>query len=126
METPLSTEEKKIQLRNDRIQFLTDIITASSRYERLLANSDFIAVMNDLQNVVKNHDDEIQGYLQAYSLTSSFFKKMRLAEVLGQHQLRKSQILDAINYPKMIVEKAKEARESLAKLKEQEKETNHV
>lgn len=126
MQTEDTLIDTKKKLLNDKINFLTDIVNASARYERLLANKDFQDILTDLKNLIDLHENEIKGYLKAYSLTSSFFKKMRLAEVLGQHQLRKDQIEEAVNYPKLIVDKAVEAREELAKLKDQEKEINHV
>lgn len=126
MQTEETLQEQKKQLKESKIAFLTSIIDASARYERLLVNKDFQDVIDDLKNIVNLHDNEIKGYLRVYSLTSSFFKKMRLAEVLGQHQLKKDQIEEALNYPKLIVQKAVEAREELAVLKAQEKELNHV
>lgn len=126
METELMLEEKKQRIVEEKKKFLKEIIDASARYERLLANSDFINVLSDLKNLCKLHEDEIQGYLKAYSMSTSFFKRMRLMEVLGQHQLRKEQIENAINYPAMIVSKANEAREDLAKISEQERENHHA
>ena len=127
METIISAEERAKAKREEHKLFLEQIITASARYERLLVNKDFQDIMADLKNVVDMHEKEIKVYLQSYSLSSSFFKKMRLAEVMGQHQMKKEQIEEAINYPKMIVAKAAEAREVLAKIKEQElKENNNV
>lgn len=126
METEESKLDKKQKLIESKKGFLSDIINAAARYERLLANKDFQDVLADLRNVVSLHEDEIKGYLKAYSMTSSFFKKMRLAEVLGQHQLKKDQIEEAVNYPQLLVQKAVEAREELAVLKDQEKELNHV
>lgn len=126
METIDIQEAKKEQIKKEKLDFLQSIIVASARYERLLANKDFQDVLSDLQNVVKVHEEEIAGYLKAYSFTTSFFKKMRLAEVLGQHQMRKTQIEEAISYPNVIVEKARQAREELSTLKAQEKEITHV
>ena len=109
-------EEKK--------QFLKEIVDAAARYERLMVNKDFLDVLADMENVAKLHAEEVQGFLKAYSLSTSFFKKMRLAEVMGQHQMRQEQIIEAVNYPKLMVEKAKEARELLSKIREQELKEN--
>lgn len=126
MQLQSDIELKKQERKEQEIKFLTEIVEASARFERLLANSDFVKVLEDLKRVAQTHDEEIQGYLKAYSFSTSFFKKMRLAEVLGQHQMRKDAILEAISYPSLIVEKAREAREKLAQLKSQEKELSHV
>lgn len=126
METPQSTEDKKKLLRQEKIKFLEDVVAAAGRYERLLVNQDFIDMLADLKKISDLHESEIRGYLAAYSMSSSFFKKMRLAEVLGQHQLRKSQIDEAMSYPATLVQKAVEAREEIAKLKALDKETTNV
>lgn len=125
METPQAAEEKRKLLRDEKIKFLQEIISAAARYERLLAVQDFQDILTDLKKLVELHETEIRGYLAAYSMSSSFFKKMRLAEVLGQHQLKKTQIEDAINYPQQLVDKASEAREEIAKLKALDKETSN-
>lgn len=126
METPQAAEDKRKTLVENKIQFLREIITASARYERLNANQDFIDILNDLKNIVAMHKAEIEGYLTAYSLTSSFFKKMRLAEVMGQHQMRMQQIQEAISYPASIIQKAVDARTEIAKLIELQKEIANV
>jgi hypothetical protein len=126
MQTEEATLSAKQKLIESKQKFLTDIILAAARYERLLVNKDFQDLLLDLSNLVKLHDDEIKGYLATYSISSSLFKKMRIAEIMGQHQLRRDQIQEGINYPQMLVGKAREAREELAKLKEQEKENTNV
>lgn len=126
METPQSTEDKKKLLRQEKIKFLEDVVAAAGRYERLLVNQDFIDMLADLKKISDLHESEIRAYLAAYSMSSSFFKKMRLAEVLGQHQLQKSQIDEAMSYPATLVQKAIEAREEIAKLKALDKETTNV
>lgn len=126
METPQAVEERKKELQQQKIKFLEEVISAASRYERLIVNKDFLDVLEDLKKLVDLHKSEINGYLTAYSLSSSFFKKMRLAEVMSQHQLRMQQIQDAINYPQTLVQKAIEAREELVKLKTIERENSNV
>jgi len=126
MQTELTLHAKKQEQLAVKRAYQEEIIKASARYERLLANKDFQDVLTDLKNLVKLHQDEILGFLRVYSLTSSFFKKMRLVEVMSQHQIRKEQIEEAINYPSLIVQNAEIAREDLAKLKEQEKENSNV
>lgn len=126
METPQAVEDKKKQLREDKAKFLQEIVAAAGRYERLLVNQDFVDMLEDLKKVAELHEKEVRGYLAAYSLSTSFFKKMRLAEVMGQHQLRQSQIEEAISYPATLVQKAVEAREEIAKLKALDKETTNV
>jgi hypothetical protein len=125
MQTEDIVQDKKKELIENKKKFLIDIIAASARYERLLSNKDFIDIMKDLTNVVSMHDNEIKGYLSVYSMSSSFFKKMRLAEVMSQHQLKRDQIQEAINYPQNIVQQASIAREELDKLKQQEKENEN-
>lgn len=126
METPQAVEERKKELQQQKTKFLEEVISAASRYERLIVNKDFLDVLEDLKKLVDLHKAEINGYLTAYSLSSSFFKKMRLAEVMSQHQLRMQQIQDAINYPQTLVQKAIEAREELVKLKTIERENSNV
>ena len=114
-------EKAKSQL-EEEIDYLKQIIEASSRYERLLSNSDFNGILADLKKVAQFHKEEIDNYLKMFSLSTSFFKRMRLTEVMSQHQTKMDIIIEAIMYPEKIVSKAIEARERIAKIKEQEKE----
>lgn len=126
MEVIGASEERKKNYMDEKAKFLEEIITAAARYERLLALKDFQDLLVDLGKLVALHKSEINSYLEAYSLASSFFKKMRLAEVMAQHQIRMQQIQEAVNYPQVLVQKAVESREELAKLKAMAKENVNV
>jgi len=126
MQTMEVVEDRKKVILDEKKQFLEDIIKAAARYERLLTNKDFQDVLSDLRTIADLHDKEVKVYLTMYTSASSFFKKIRFAEVMSQHQSKKETIEEAVNYPSLIVQKAEIAREELAKLKIQEKENENV
>lgn len=100
------------------------VIRAAAKYERMEALKDWHDIQEDLENVVKIHKGQIEGYL-GEMVGTSFFKRLRLIDVVMVHQIRMDQIREAINYPKRIVHQAREAREWLDQQRQKEKE-NHA
>lgn len=123
------TEEQKQLQDNEKTEarkyFLKQVIKASSKYERLMSNSDFLAMLKDLQGIVDTHRAEIDGYTSAYASASSIFRKMRIMEVISQHEIRRQQIQEAINYPQSLIDNVSKFREEYAKLTANERGANH-
>ncbi len=112
------TETEELQARKD---WCKQVIEAAARYERIASNRDFIDIVKDMEKVIEAHKLEIDLYVKELSEENNLFKQMRIASVLRIHQIRKDQIMEAINYPKRIIFQANQAREELLKIKEQEK-----
>lgn len=112
------TQEK--DQRDENIKWLKQIIDAAARYERLMSNKDFQDYLSDRQKIIQLHEGEIQGYLQMIAAAPSIFKRMRLMEVITQHQIRKECVEESILYPHQIIQKAREAREELKTIREKE------
>lgn len=123
------TEEQKQLQQNEKVEarkdFLKQVIKAAAKYERLMSNSDFLAMLTDLQRIVDTHSAEINGYISAYAGSSSIFRKMRIMEVVSQHEIRRQQIQEAINYPQSLIDNVSKFREEYAKLTADERGANH-
>ncbi len=122
MITEESRKQKKLASIEEELKYLKQVVDAAPRYERLIENDDFKAVLEDLKNVVASHDHEIQRTMALYGTAPSFFKQMRLSTILMAHQIQKDQILTAIARPDRIVFLAAQARERIAVLKKQRQE----
>lgn len=120
MITQAAKDEKEQASLTEQIKYCKEVIRAAARYERLMALKDFTDLLEDLKNLIKIHEQEINGWT---TLTegASFFKRMRLNDTILVHAIRKNQLNEAINYPAKIIAAAREAREGLALLTEEEK-----
>jgi len=122
------TEEARNQVlknqREKRMEWLKQVISASSRYERLISNSDFISYLKDLKKVADIHKEQIDIYVKILVAEDSIFKRMRTESVIMKHQIRREQIEELVNYPQKLIQEANEAREELSTLKAQEESTN--
>lgn len=96
------------------------IIKAAGVYERLETNEDWQKVQEHMKDLSRVHSEQIAGYLGLMAGTS-FFKRMRLLDVVMVHQIRMEQINEGLNYPKRIMFEAVSARERLAQIREKEK-----
>lgn len=119
------TEKAKQDIQKSQIeeqkQEAEEVLKAAAIYERLDANPDFQQAVEHMRGVMKIHDEQIAGY-QAMLETASFFKRIKLMDVIVVHQIRKNQIQEAINYPKRIMFQAQQAREFLRTQRAKEKE----
>lgn len=119
------TESARIQgeeeQREERKQFLKQVIDSSGRYERLLVNKDFQDLLKDLRGVMGIHDREITRLVADMLASDSPFKRFRLESVLMKHQSRKEQLAEAVGYPDRLLHEARQAREEMSKIHEEEK-----
>lgn len=122
MITEDSRKKKKLENIDAELKYLKQVVDTAPRYERLIENDDFKAVLEDLKNVVASHDYEIQRTMALLGTAPSFFKQMRIATILTAHQIQKDQVLTAIARPERIVFLAAQAREKIAILKKQRQE----
>lgn len=95
------------------------VIKAAAIYERKMADPDFLAILDHMMKLVDLHQHQINGWMVQME-SCSFFKRLKIMDTIMVHQIRKSQILEAVNYPKHIVQQAIQAREILDSLKEKE------
>lgn len=101
-----------------------EIIKAAAIYERLEANGDWAACMIHLQNLADLHQRQIIGWLERVESTEELVKRQQIFETIMTHQIRRSQIQEAIGYPKAVIQQAIKAREHLQKLREKENQSN--
>lgn len=117
------TEADKLKLegktKEESISEAKAIIRASARYERLVVLGDFQDMLKDLENLKKVHEAEVKGWTEQLEGTS-FFKKMRLVEVISVHQIRANQIIEALAYFPKLKAAADEARMFLRAITEEE------
>jgi hypothetical protein len=104
-------DAKKTALEEEK-QEAEEIIKAAAIYERLDSNPDFQQAVEHMKGLVKVHEAEIGGWM-AQMESASFFKRIKIMDTIMVHQIRKSQIQEAIAYPKRIVFQAQQAREFL-------------
>lgn len=108
---------------DDQKQECEDIIRAAACYERLESNPDFKQVVEHMNGLIKIHQTQIAGWT-AQLEGASFFKRVRIMDVVLVHQIRMAQIQEAVNYPKIIIHEAQEARDLLHTMRT--KETVHA
>lgn len=116
------TEAAKLKIEGEtkeaQIQWCKDLIQVSARYERLMVSKDFTDMLHDLENLKKVHEDEVKGWTEQLE-GMSYFKSMRLLEVIKVNQIRANQIREALNYIPKLIDSANEARELLKSMREE-------
>lgn len=119
-------EEERIATEKERFkkqrEFLEQQIKAGERYERLLSNSDFRAMLKDIEDALVIHEINLKGLDIELREGNSPFKINRIAMVRKAHLERMDQMREALQRPEALVEMAKQAREKLSEIKEQERE----
>lgn len=119
------TEADKLKVesktKEEEIQYCKDLVKASARYERLMVLRDFKDMIADLERIKDLHEAEVKGWTQQLE-GMSYFKSMRLLEVIKVNQIRANQLIEAIAYIPKLIASANTAREFL-KITE-EKQTN--
>lgn len=100
-----------------------EVIRAAAVYERKMADPDFQAILEHMTKLAELHQHQINGWMTQME-SCSFFKRLKIMDTIMVHQIRKAQILEAVDYPKHIVHQAVQARELLDSLKEKENKQN--
>jgi len=117
------TEINKLKIEGEtkeaQIKYSKDLIRAAARYERLTSLRDFQDMLYDLENLKVVHENEVKGWTQQLE-GSSFFKKLRLMEVIATHQIRINQISEALAYFPKLISAANDARMFLRAVTEEE------
>lgn len=123
--------KKEAETREDKIQFLKDLIKAAARYERITVNPDFKEIMADLKRLADVHKNQIQGWLdqlegsndvdaESNLAENPMMKQLRIFEVVKTHQYRLNQLREAIAYPDKLIHTAINARAELKAMIEEE------
>lgn len=109
-------ESKKIELETKSKQEMVDeckeVIKCAARYERLMANKDFQDALKDAREIKETHENQVKGWAKQLEGVS-YFKSMRLLEVIKVHQIRANQINELLNYIPKLIHDADLAREYL-------------
>lgn len=109
-------KESEDVVQEEQKKYLEEVIKASSKFERLLSNSDFLELLKDMEDVIKAHQEQINGFMHSM-IGTSIFKQMRILSVIQVHQIRMEQLKEAIARPKQIVLMAQSAREEIKNMK---------
>lgn len=120
MQTQEDIEQGQAAKRASAKEFYRNVLKAAERYERLMENDDFKAVVKDIEDVVKTHDGQIRLLVDDLASGQSFFKELRTLAVLRTHGIRRQQAQEAVALPQRIVQSAIQAREALEVIKQEE------
>ena len=107
-------------------KFLEQVIRSAEIYERLSSNSDFKQYVKDVEDRIKAHDTNINGYVASLASVSSPFKRMRLMETIANHQIRKEECQTLISFPETTKRSKEEALTRLEEIDHTLKEINHA
>lgn len=110
---------------DSEIKHLENIIKVAPRFERLAADEDFQAWLQDLKDAAEVHKEEILEWANELglpasanlSVTDGFFRRFQIMATIEQHAIRREQLLELVNQPEKIIHAALTARERLAELK---------
>ena len=123
-------EQERVERERNKLieerKFLRQVIQSGEKYERLVNNSDFNGYVKDVQVRIDAHDANIKGYIGQMSSCASPFKRMRLADLIQQHQIRKEECETLIQFPESTRSAKEEALQRLETIDKLEKEINHV
>jgi hypothetical protein len=103
-------------------EFLGQQIRIGDRYERLLSNSDFKDMLQDLEDTLKIHQSQLEVLDIDLLEANSPFKINRISMVRKIHLERMLQLKQALRRPAQIVAMAEEAKNRLDTLTKREKE----
>lgn len=119
------TQKRSIQLSKDEAlrKDCQEIINTSAVYERLSVNPDWKKHVEILKGLVQVHKSQIDGWM-AQMAEASFFKRLKMMDVMLVHQVRKEQAEEWINYAGRVQEQARQAKEVLAGLNKKGVHTN--
>lgn len=118
METTFDQTVVKIESLERELVYWKEVLQKAEKYERLMADPDFLAVLEDLDQTVLAHEEEIKKCLDGMSEYSP--KMLEDAnQTLFVHQILKEQAASAIKRPKDIVELAKESRKKIPLIQDQ-------
>ena len=110
---------------DSEIKYLENILKVAPRFERLVADEDFQAWMQDLKDAAEVHKGEILEWANELglpasdnlSVTDGFFRRLQIMTTIEQHAVRREQLLELVNQPEKIVHAALTARDRLAEIK---------
>jgi hypothetical protein len=118
MENPIDQIAATVPEFEKAIAYWTEVLQKSEKYERLMAESDFLAVLKDLEQTIQAHQAEIDTCLEGMSQYSPKLLQ-DASHTIFVHQILKEQAQMAMDRPKKIIELSKKARTELPALQEQ-------
>lgn len=121
MRTESSRQKAQKEEDNTAKENLQEIIKTAEVFERLEANPDWKTVKGYLKGLVDIHQVQINGWMSQMGGTS-FFKRIKILDVIMVHQVRMEQAKEALSYPERMIQEAITARELLVQLRKKEKE----
>jgi hypothetical protein len=118
MEDAIEVASNKVEQIENAIKYWTEVLQKAEKYERLMQDTDFKEVLQDIQGTVDAHDGEIKSCLDNMSqynpkLEADAWHSIRV------HQILKEQAQRAMKRPSEVVELAKKARTELPELTKQ-------
>jgi hypothetical protein len=118
MENPIDQIAATVPELEKAISYWTEVLKKSEKYERLMADSDFPAVLKDLEQTVQAHQAEIDSCLEGMSQYSPKLLE-DASHTIFVHQILKEQAEMAMKRPQQVLDLAKKARTELPELREQ-------
>lgn len=118
MNDPIEVAQGQVEQIENAIKYWTEVLQKAEKYERLMQETDFKEVLQDIQGTVDAHDGEIKSCLDNMSqytpkLEADAWHSIRV------HQILKEQAQRAMKRPQEVVELAKKARTELPELTKQ-------
>lgn len=110
----------------EEVKFLKEVIARAEGYERLLLNKDFQNYVQDVKDRIAAHEANIQSLLRQITSASSPFKRLRLSDVIQQHQIRKEECEALVGFPETTKNAKEESMQRLDEINKLEKEIPNV
>lgn len=118
MENSFEVIELQVKELERELAYWREVLQKSEKYERLMADPDFLEVLEDMNETVRAHEKEIKTCLDGMSEYSP--KMLGDAQhTLFIHQILLEQSKLAIERPRKILELAKESRKKVPDLEQQ-------
>jgi len=102
----------KVESQERELAYWKEVLQKSEKYERLMADQDFLDVLEDMVQTVRAHESEIKKCLEGMS---EYTPKMleEAQHTIFVHQVLMEQASLAVERPRKILELAKEARKKI-------------
>lgn len=110
-------KQTKEQLKEEIARHEFRILKAEP-YERILTNADYKKILEDYQEIIKLHDEQVNLGLDSLAVKTDHHERLNLANFVVAHRIRKQQLAELIARGNMIVKNAQESREALPELRE--------